>query len=60
MEVISNLTISNETVTLDDKHFRDCTLDNCELTYEGGPVILERTHIKSCEYAFGGKAQRTV
>ena len=51
---------SDEDVSLDEKHFKDCTLINCTLSYDGGRLILERTRITGCNYLFGAAAQRTV
>lgn len=59
MEIVSGLTITGESVCLDDKHFVDCTLDDCELTYSGGHVIFERTKVTACEYKFFEDAGRT-
>ena len=60
VEVVSNYYFSDESVTLDGKHFVDCTLVNCELTYCGGAMVFERTRISGCSYMFGEHAQRTV
>ena len=60
MEIISGMTISGKTVLLDDKHFIDCTLQNCQLNYRGGNVILERTLITHCQHLFQGPARATV
>ncbi len=46
MEVLQHMTFRDETVILDDRHFLDCTLQNCTMEYSGGPVILERTHLR--------------
>ncbi len=60
MDTFRNLTLEIKTVTLDGKHFIDCTFSNCTLEYSGGPVTLERTHLRRCHYVFFGKAQMTV
>ena len=60
MKVISNLVFDHEVVTLDGKHFVDCTLDACKLVYRGGAVTFERTRLARCSYIFGGQARRTV
>ena len=60
MDTLRHLTFQNETVPLDEKHFVDCTLYNCILEYRGGPVILERTHLRGCQYVFFGQAQMTI
>ena len=51
---------SDQTVSLDGKHFKDCVLDDCSLLYAGGAVIFERTLISGCRYLFCEEAQRTV
>ena len=60
MELVSNRTFHEETVLLDGKHFVNCNLEACELTYGGGAVSFERTLISGCDCAFGGQAGRTV
>ena len=60
MQIVSNVVFHQEAVMLDGKHFIDCTLEDCELSYGGGAVIFERTRIEGCDYMFGGQARRTV
>ena len=60
MQIVFNVSFHQETVVLDGKHFIDCTLEACELSYGGGAVIFERTRIEGCDYMFGGQARRTV
>ena len=60
MDTLRHAAFQDETVVLDGKHFIDCTLQNCTLEYSGGPVILERTHLRGCQYVFFGQAQSTV
>ncbi len=60
MDVLSDHAFRHEAVFLDGKHFIDCSLEHCELTYGGGVVIFERTRISQCVYVFGGQAGRTI
>ena len=60
MRICSNIAFEDETVALDGVHFKDCTFKGCELLYDGGVVILERTRFIECDYAFAGHARRTV
>ena len=60
MDTLRHLTLQNQTLVLDGKHFIDCTFQNCTLRYSGGSVILERTHLRGCRYVFFGQAQTTV
>ena len=46
MESLQHMTFRDETVILDDRHFLDCTLQNCTMEYSGGLIILERTHLR--------------
>lgn len=59
MEVITGA-FNAETITLDNKHFKDCMLLDCTLLYAGGPVIFERTALTGCRYRFCGEARRTL
>jgi hypothetical protein len=60
MEVISGLTIKDECVAIDDKHFIDCTLINCILEYSGSDVAFDATRIRGCRYVFFGRARQTL
>ncbi|HVG27770.1 MAG TPA: hypothetical protein VM865_09205 [Acidobacteriaceae bacterium] len=60
MELIEGRALSQEQFSIDDKHFRDCTLTGCVLEYSGGPYVLERTRLKGCSYVFFGPARGTV
>ena len=60
MDLVAGQTITNEWVTVDGKHFRDCTLVNCMLRYNGDAVTFERTHLLGCRHVFYGKARQTV
>ena len=60
MQIVSDHAFRDEAVLLDGKHFVDCSMQNCEIVYGGGVVILERTWISGCQYVFGGQAGRTV
>ena len=60
MEIICGRTITGEVLRLDDKHFVDCTLDGCQLSYSGGGVIFERTRLTQCRHIFHGAARATV
>ncbi len=60
MDVITDRTIEDEYVVLDNKTFIDCNLIDCVLEYSGGEVIFERTHISGCSYLFVGAANSTL
>ncbi len=60
MDYIRREHYQDETVSLDGKHFSDCTFQNCSLEYSGGPVVLERTSLRGCQYVFFEQAQMTV
>jgi len=48
VQTVSNLTIENETVCLDNKHFQNCVLLHCVLQYSGQEVLIERTAFEGC------------
>ena len=60
MDIVSDLTIEGEAVTLDGKHFIDCSFVNCVLKYRGGEVVFERTHLRGCRHVFYGQARLTL
>ncbi len=60
METISNITFEGESISVDHKHFMDCTFSNCILEYSGEPFTLERTQLTNCRYVFFGLARGTV
>ncbi len=60
MQNVSNLTIENETVCLDDKHFIDCVLRRCVLEYSGQELLIERTAFQGCRLKLSSSAGRTM
>lgn len=58
---VENQTFRAETVALDDKHFINCTFENCVLTYDGGYFAWNNTRfIGFCPIQFGETAQRVI
>jgi len=43
--VVEGQTLTKEQLCLDNHVFRNCTLDECEIFYSGGPFELIDTHI---------------
>src|SRR5579875_2578109 len=60
MEIVSGRIFHGETVSLDGKHFVDCTLRDCVLEYGGFPVVLETTDFSGCRLPLQGQAAMTV
>jgi len=60
METIRDRTFLAETVSLDDREFIGCHLQDCELRYSGGEFLLKDTSINGCKWSFGGCALRTL
>ncbi len=60
MELVSGLHLSGASVCLDDKHFIDCTFKDCQLIYNGGCLIVERTSFVHCRHLLHGPARATV
>jgi hypothetical protein len=60
METLSKQHIVGECLSIDDKHFTDCTLTDCMLEYSGGDVVFERTTLKGCRHIFYGPARGTL
>ena len=59
-ELVSGRTFRNEVVSLDGRHFVECTIENCVLRYSGQPMVLETTTFDGCTFEFGSEAAQTV
>lgn len=55
-----NQTFANESITLDDNEFVDCSFQNCEFVYHGGEFNISRIKFDSMQFTVGGPAARTV
>jgi hypothetical protein len=60
METIRDTAFEGESISVDHKHFMDCTFKNCVLEYSGQSFTLERTQLTNCRYVFFGLARGTV
>jgi hypothetical protein len=60
MQIVENEVISHKTIVLDDKHFVNCTYDQCTVVYNGGEYALTNTSFKNCPITLAGAAQRTA
>lgn len=60
MEIIDNKNESGITVSLDDKHFVNCTYTSCTLIYSGGEYAWVDTKFVNCKITLAGAAQRTA
>lgn len=60
METVQDQKLEGLSLTIDDKHFIDCTLIDCILEYSGRPISFERTIMRRCRYVFFGSARSTV
>jgi hypothetical protein len=43
--IVEGQTFKQHTLSLDNHVFKNCTLDDCEIYYSGGPYELIDTHI---------------
>lgn len=51
----------NKSLSLDGKHFENCTFDRCTLDYGGGlPPVLAGCVFENCSFSFSGKAAYTL
>ena len=60
METVKDRTFADTRVLLDGRRFVDCTVQNCTLEFNGGPVEIEATRFVDCRFEFGGDAGLTV
>jgi hypothetical protein len=57
---IEDKTSTGECISLDDKHFINCSFKNCTLVYSGADYAMTNTKLENCPITFAGAAQRTV
>lgn len=51
----------DKSLSLDGKHFENCTFDRCRLDYAGGlPPVLTGCSFENCEFTFSGAAAYTL
>jgi hypothetical protein len=51
----------NKSLSLDGKHFENCTFDRCDLDYGGGlPPVLTSCSFADCRFSFSGEAAYTL
>lgn len=51
----------NKSLSLDGKHFENCTFDRCDLDYGGGlPPVLAGCSFADCRFSFSGEAAYTL
>jgi len=59
LQIISKHDFNYESVSVDGKHFCDCTFRNCTLLYSGSLVTFESCQFHGCRFQFSGAAGRT-
>lgn len=55
-----NQEFDNETITLDDNDYVECTFRNCTFQYGGGEFNIDRIKFDSMAFTVSGPAARTV
>ena len=60
MQTVSHLTIENEIVCLDNKHFAHFVLLSCVLEYSGQELLIEHTEFLGCRLKLNEGAGRTM
>lgn len=60
MQIVENEVLSGKTVTIDEKHFVNCTYQNCDVIYGGGDFGWTNTKFENCRFSFSGPAQKTT
>lgn len=60
MTIIENEVLEGKTITLDDKHFVNCTYTNCKLLYNGGDCQFTDCRLNNCQFQLGGAAHKTA
>lgn len=56
--VIEHKTFKEETLTLDNYVFKNCTIEKCKIYYSGGPFELIDTHITESELILNQPARQ--
>jgi hypothetical protein len=60
MKLVSDRTITNDTVVLDDTNFTNCKFLNCKIQYGGGAFVFNNSRTNSCSFYFVDAAFRTI
>ncbi|MEW6325567.1 MAG: hypothetical protein AB1515_09305 [Nitrospirota bacterium] len=56
--VVEHKTFKEETLTLDNHIFKNCTIERCKIYYSGGPYELIDTHITESELILNQPARQ--
>jgi hypothetical protein len=60
MQIVENEVLTGKTFAIDEKHFVNCTYQNCDLVYGGGDWGCVNTKFENCRFSFSGPAQKTT
>jgi len=60
MKLVSDRTITNDTVVLDDTNFTNCKFLNCKIQYGGGEFGFNNSETSNCSFDFVDAAFRTI
>lgn len=55
--VVEGKTFTKEQLSLDNHVFKDCTMDQCQIHYSGGPFELIDTHITNSQLVLNQPAK---
>lgn len=56
--LVEHKTFKEETLTLDNHIFKNCTIERCTIYYSGGPYELIDTHITESELVLNQPARQ--
>jgi hypothetical protein len=60
MKLVSDRTITNDTVVLDDTNFTNCKFLNCKIQYGGGAFVFNNSETSNCSFDFVDAAFRMI
>lgn len=60
MKLVSDRTITNDTVVLDDTNFTNCKFLNCKIQYGGGAFVFNNSKTCKRSFDFVDAAFRTI
>lgn len=57
-EIVSNMNYSGQRVRIDNKHFINCTFQNCQFEWQGDPAQDTNCKFEGSKFTLSGEALR--
>jgi hypothetical protein len=60
ISVVGKKYAKKDDVSLDNMRFSECSFDECNLLYSGGPFVMDNCWLRNCELSIQGTAAIVV